>query len=1017
MRKAFFATFVFLCASFLCASVHSAAAQDERAVEGVVTDEATGAPLPGANVLVKGTSAGTATNAEGEYTLSVPVGSDSLTFSFVGYRAQTVAIRGRSEVNVQLTPAATQLDDVVKIGYGTESRRRLSTAVTSVSSEQIENVPVAGVDARLQGQAAGVQVTQNSGLPGTGISVRVRGTASINASSQPLYVIDGVPMHNRDFSQLDFGGQDISAVTGISPQQIASVDVLKGPTASAIYGSRAANGVVVITTKDGNYGARPTVTFDSYAGVQEVANMLDLLEPQEYVDYRNEAIANDRGESYSDDFGFVDDGVDNFTEYPTANTNWQEEVFRPAPVQSYELAVSGGGDRVRYHVSGEYFDQQGIVLGARYDRANVRVNLGFDASERLNVSTKIALSRESNHRIVNDNTVVGVLTNAIANPPMFPVRGEDGEYTSPDDGLEYANAVAIGKLNDAEALTLRALGNVKADYQITDALTLTARGGLDVLNLREDEYESGRVEGTYAASVDGIAKRAYTTASRYLAEGFLTYETVFGEDHDLSVVGGSSVEVNDTEDNFVRGESFGNEQFRNVGNTSNIVAGDGSLGEYNLVSFFSRASYSFDERYLLSASLRADGSSRFAANTKFGLFPSASVGWRIDQEAFMEDAEAVSNLKLRASYGLSGNDDVGNYGWQGTWESVNYNQTPGLAPGSIRNPDYSWETVRQFDIGLEAGLFEDRLSLAADYYRKKTLDMLLFKPLSYVSGFSGLNTNVGNMVNQGIELTLDTRNVVPDTEGGFAWNSSLNVSANRNEVTDLKATEAFTVGDFRQVNRVEEGEPLGAFYMIEFEGVDPETGDAIFDDVNEDGEITDADRQIVGSPHPDFTGGFSNELRWKGFDLSAMLYFNYGNEVFHASRVFTDDGGYYGDNKLAHVLDRWQEPGDQTNVPRASYDATSGARRISSRYVEDGSYLRIKNVTLGYTLPSSLIGDVGIQSARVYASGQNLYTFTEYMGLDPAVNYAGSNANVTLGTSFYTVPIPRTFQVGVSLKF
>ncbi len=1009
-----------LLVSLLC---WAPARAQQHTVSGTVTSAADGTPLPGVNVVLLGTSTGTATDARGDYTLALPSSDGVLVFSFLGYEEQSVEIEGRSEIDVVMDAATQLLDDVVVIGYGEETRRNLASATTSVSAAEIQNIPVAGVDAALQGKTSGVQVLQNSGTPGGGISVRIRGHASVDASNQPLYVIDGVPMVSEDVSQFGFGGQDITSVTNISPSDIASVDILKDAAATSIYGSRGANGVVMITTKRGRAG-RSQITFDSYVGTQNVIKELDLLSGREYIEFMNEAALNDDSDDV-DAFGNPDTMA--------VNTDWQNEVFRSAPIRSYNLALSGGDERTRYYLSGSHFDQQGVVIGSGYDRVNARANLDFNATDRLYLRTSLALSKEANQRIENDNTIRGVLTNAIANQPSVPVYNPDGTFTGTADGLAYPNGVAIGTLNHAEALTYRAVGNVTAEYRVLPGLRLNARAGTDVLNVREDEYRSPLVGGDYAESVGGISQSAYNLAVRYTAEGFATYGTKLAGVHDVSVTGGTSVEMNNSERNYIRAVNFGNDYFQYVGDGAEIEDWDGGFSENNLISFFSRGSYIYDSRYILTANIRADGSSRFGRENRFGVFPAVALAWQVAEEPFLSryigKGHVASDVKLRASYGLTGNQEIGNYTWRDAWTSTAYGGSPALWPSQLENPGLTWESTRQWDVGFDLALFGGRVSLVADYWDKHTSDLLYFRPLTVTTGFSGITSNIGEVDNKGVEFLLKTTNFRPARPGGFLWETSLNFSHYTNNVAELYEDEFIATG-FRSVNRATEGYPLGSFFMLKFLGVDPATGNAFYDNFDGGGtclaagtatEAEDAvfcdqdDVQFVGSPHPDFTGGLTNTFAFGGFDLNVFVLFSYGNEIFNATRAFADDGGSSLDNKLASVLDRWQQPGDVTDIPRASLDGDSGAGAITSRYIEDGSFLRLKTVTLGYALPEAIAARARARSLRVYVSTQNLVTITNYSGLDPESNSNGSGSNVALGTEFYTFPQPRTFTVGLTL--
>ncbi|PAP78420.1 SusC/RagA family TonB-linked outer membrane protein [Rubrivirga marina] len=1001
----------------------TAAWGQQHTVTGTVTSAEDGSPLPGVNVVLLGTTTGTATDAEGAYTLGVPTDEGVLVFSFIGYELQEVEIGGRSEIDVALEPSSQLIDDVVVIGYGEETRRNLASATTSVSAAELQNIPVAGVDAALQGKTSGVQVLQNSGTPGGGISVRIRGHASIDASNQPLYVVDGVPMISEDVSQFGFGGQDLTAVTNLSPSDIESVDILKDAAATAIYGSRGANGVVMITTKRGR-ATRSTITLDSYVGTQNVVRELELANAQEYVAFMNEAARNDNPNA-GDPFG--DPSA------VTTDTDWQGEVFRTAPIQSHSLAIRGGDERTRYYLSGSYFDQQGVVIGSGYERANARLNFDFNATNRLYLKSSLTLSREANNRIENDNTIRGVLTNAIANPPDVPVRNPDGTFTGTADGLAYPNGVAIGTLNTGEALTYRAIGNLTAEYSLLPGLRLNARAGADVLNLREDEYRSPLIGGDYAESVNGISQSAFTFSTRYTAEGFATYSSTFGDAHDASVTGGASVELNDTEDNYLRAVNFANDYFKSVGDAAEVEDYSGGFSTHNLVSFFSRGSYIYDGRYILTANVRADGSSRFGRENRYGVFPAVALAWQAAEEPFLERyvgaGRVLSDLKLRVSYGLTGNQEIGNYTWRDAWTSTTYGSQPAIWPVQLENPGLTWETTRQWDVGVDLGLFGDRVTLTADYWDKHTSDLLYFRPVTYTTGFAGISSNIGAVDNRGFEFLLKTTNVRSSRPRGLRWETSLNLSHYTNNVAELYSDEFISTG-WRSVNRAVEGYPLGAFFMLKFLGVDPATGNALYDNFDGGGVCLAAgtrtddeaavfcdgdDVQFVGSPHPDLTGGLTNTLAFGGFDLNVFALFSVGNEIFNATRAFADDGGASLDNKLAATMDRWQQPGDVTDVPRASRRGGSGAGAISSRFVEDGSFLRLKTVTLGYSVPEALAARVSARSLRIYASAQNVLTVTNYSGLDPESNMNGSGSNVALGTEFYTFPQPRTFTVGLTL--
>jgi TonB-linked SusC/RagA family outer membrane protein len=988
-----------------------ASAQASAIIQGSVIDSTSRRPVAGAQIVVVGTTRGALTDDAGRYTIrGVPAGQLTLRANRLGFapteRRIGVGVGETVTADFTLRAVATVLSEVVVTGYGTASRAEVSSAVAQVSGEAIANHPVAGVDAALQGKAPGVQVVQNAGNPGNGISVRVRGASSISAGNQPLYVVDGVPMVSDDLAQIGFGGQDLTAVTGLSPDEIESIDILKDAAAAAIYGSRGSNGVIQITTKRGRPG-RTRFSVNSYYGQQRVSNRVELLNAREYVEFFNEGARND---GYADDELPFTPGVDDAT-----NTDWPAVIMRSAPVADLSLAVNGGSERITYLLSGSFFDQTGILLGSDYDRANARLNVDFTANDRLSFRSSIGLARERWHRVLIDNTIEGAGTNALADQPTIPPRRPDGSYTdNSTDGLEYPNPLAVSLEWTSPATSLRALGGVDAMYDITDRLRLTGRFGADVNSFREREWNSPRAPDTYGASVNGVATQATNATTRFLTEAFLTFDPLRAATQRLTLTGGGGVEYNNTERTYVRGEGFGSDALQFPGSAGRIVEGDGNATAYNLVSGFARANYSLLDRYLVTASFRADGSSRFGQNNRYGFFPSASIGWVASDEPFLAGLKRLADLKVRASYGTTGNQGItNNFAYLGYFAKANFAGEPGISPSNFENPDLRWEQTSELDVGFDMSFLGGRIALIGDWYRKRTSDLLVSRPVSSTSGYTDVWDNVGNIENQGVELQVSATALQARTRGDFDWRVDFNVSHNRNRVTKLHRDEPFNSG-IRSANRVEVGHPIGAFHLIQFTGVNPQTGDAEFEDINGDGAINADDRLIVGSPHPDYWGGFRNQVAWMGFDFSTFLEFSQGQEVFNAIRIFADDGGYYFDNKLKHVLKRWRQPGDQTDVPRASYDGTSGARTISSRFIEDGSYVRLQEVTLGYRLPSQIAGVARFADARVYVSGRNLKTWTKYLGYDPDVNSNGSGSNISLGTDFYAYPRARTISFGVS---
>jgi TonB-linked SusC/RagA family outer membrane protein len=986
-------------------------------VRGTVTDSANAAPLEGALVTVVGTTLQAQTNQNGQYRLNgVPAGPAQVRVQLIGYSPteQTVTVTDGGEATADFVLAAgvAQLEEVVSVGYGSSVRANLSTSISSVSSEEIANQPIASVDGALQGKAPGVQVIQNAGNPGNGMSVRVRGMASISANSDPLYVVDGVPIVAGDISQLGLGGQTPAAISALSPDDIDHVDILKDAAATAIYGSRGSNGVVVITTKRGVEG-KTGVTFNSYVGSQSASKRLDLLTGPQYQVFFRESAVNDGYDP--DDAGIPGTGTG-------LNEDWQSAVLRSAPVSSAELGVSGGDERLRYRLAGTWFDQDGIVIPSGYRRVGGRLNLDFDPTSRLSLSTSLAITGEHNDRLEGDGSLEGIITNAIGESPSTPARLADGEFAGPDDaGLVYPNPVALAEFNPVRARTMSVIGNVEARLRIIPSLQYTSRIGLDLTNLKEDQFLSRKVNGSEGAGLGGSAKNGYSASNRYVVDNFLTLTPDLGRRSELQATAGGSVELTRTELNFIRGDGFSNDELTQVSNAAVISDYDGTKSRNNLVSFFARANYTLDRKYIFGGSVRTDGSSRFGPNNRWGFFPSASAAWVLSEESFLKGG-FFNFLKVRASYGLTGNQAISDFPWQGLISDANYGETPGSAPSNLANPNLKWESTKQVDLGTDMAVAKGRISLTADYYEKRTNDLLLQRPISGTSGFATVFDNVGSVLNKGWELGLTTVNIDSRKTDGFRWTTIFNVGRNVNRVTALFNNQPFNEG-IRDINRVAVGEPLGAFYTLRFLGVDPQTGDAIFDDRNHDGAITADDQTIVGSPWPDWTGGFTSTFTYKGLDLTGFLVVSQGAEIFNAMRIFADNGGCTFDNQFSNVLNRWRKPGDITDVPRASYDCASGADIISSRYVEDGSFWRLQDLTLGYRLPERVVGHFGFASARIYASVRNLFTSTDYTGYSPDVNSNGANnvdsgslatsSEIGLGTDFYAYPQPRTWTFGV----
>ncbi len=999
-------------------------AQEQGTITGTVTNAQSGAPLAGAQVSIRGTGLGILTNEEGVFLLlNVPAGRVEVRVEYIGYspEAQTVDVGAGQTVvlDFQMGVTAIELEELVATGYATATRREVSSAISTVRSLDLENPAVASLDAVLLGKAPGVQVTQNAGNPGNGITVRIRGSSSIEASNQPLYVVDGMPIYREDFAQLGFQGQDLNAITGLNPEEIESVDILKDAAAAAIYGSRGSNGVVLITTKRGAVtrgeggSGQPRFQFSSSYGLQEASKKIDMMNTAEWIEYH---AAGFRYDGYSE--SEIQDIWDAYGINNTYDTDWQEEVMRTAPISTTTLSMSGGTGRFNYLVSGSYFDQEGIILGSSYSRGNGRMNLDFQATDRLNVSTSVSVAKESNFRIVSDNSIASAVTNAIANEPWAPVYEADGTYSG---RASYANPVGIGKEDHGEALTIRTFGTVLAEYQVVPWLRASGRAGFDVLDLREERYNSPLILWGSGHGRDGRMTIANNQGRKTLLEGYLTADRSYGT-HDFTVTAGGSVERNTREQQYLRTDGFTSTELQYPTNAALVSGYDGTRWDHNLMSAFGRATWGWGNRLVVNGSLRTDGSSRFGPNSKWGTFPAASVAWFVGNETFMGDQDLITDLKLRLSWGKTGNESIGNFKYLGLYDTSNYGKYPGSAPDGIPNPDLAWEKTTEWNIGLDFSILSDRLGVVAELYKKETDDLLLDRPVTSTSGFTEVTANVGAIENRGWELSLRTVNMRADRPGSLEWTTDFSITHNENEVTKLYSPDPNLPGEpFGGTNRVEEGHPIGEFYMYHFEGVDPETGKGLFTDLDADGNRigtttspSSSDRMFVGTPHPKYYGGFRNRLRWAGFDLMAFFQYATGHKIRNGMRTYSDDGGYYWDNKFADALvDYWTPDNPNASKPAPSSSGRTGYRYNSDRRLEDASHVRLQEVTLGFTLPDRLAAAVRAQQVRLYLTGRNLYTWSDYTGYAPDVHSGGSSSGASfLAWDFYTYPLARTFTFG-----
>jgi len=993
-------------------------------ISGVVIAKEDNLPMPGVTIRVSGTSTGTQTDTEGKFKIDVSP-SSKIVASFIGYTTQEIPVTSQTRYTITLVAEARALQELVVVGYGEQNRRTVTGAISTVSAEQIKNIPSPSPDQLLQGRSPGVQVSAGSGEPGTSVMVRVRGATSINASSEPLYVIDGVPIVSQNLARTTMG-QPTNPLADINPSDIESMEILKDASATAIYGARAANGVILITTKRGKTG-KPTISISSYAGTSKAwrnPNELRIDGPT-FERLQNEASANNWTDTYGSITALNPAGVAYKPLYanPDAaiNTNWIDPIMQSGALYNIDASISGGSERIKYLVSANTFSQEGIMKPTKFDRKTFRVNLDFAASDAIKFGTSIFYSNSERNRIQNGNNTTSALANAFFYPSNIPIYNADGTYNRP----VWESPVAI--VNEMEYLmnTDRIIGNVFGDWKIANGLVFRTNWSIDNNYISENQYSNTNLIA--GAAVGGTATNSVVRDFNWINENVLTYQTRLAGKHNFNLLLGNTLQKNVNNGTSATGSGFPSNSFKTIASAA-VKNSTADQTAWGIASFFGRVNYDFKKKYLFTGNVRYDGSSRFGANHRWGMFPSASVGWAVTEENFMKNVKVISELKLRASYGVTGNQGgIGNFASLGLWGgqrgglrggggvtpgsggAAAYADYPGFNPIQLANPDLKWETTAQFDIGLDMGLFQDKLNVTLDYYNKQTKDMLLEVPVPRSTGYSTLIRNYGEMENKGFELGINASAIKTED---FSWDIAFNISKNKNLVKKLAAPiSAFT----RDYIRIEEGYPLFSFYVHEQIGVDEQTGNIVWNKGADDIFNVNTDRFILNrSAWPDFQGGITNSLKYKAFDLMAFFQYSYGNYVFNYNRFFFEHGGERTTGYSSQQLDRWQKPGDKTDVPRmarVNYDTNFRP----SRHVEDASYIRLKNITLGFTVPRTFTSKIGISSARLYVSGQNILTFTKYSGLDPEVSVSPSET--VQGVDQGVMPQPRLFMGGINLTF
>lgn len=980
-------------------------------VTGTVTDQKN-TPLPGVGVAVKGTTVGTFTNANGTFSIGAPSGEAVLIIKFLGYTTQEVKVGGRNTINVQLAEDTKSLSEVVVTGYGTTTKLEQTGSVVQVGAKDIENTQFTSVDKALQGRVAGLMSIAGSGQPGAAQQVRIRGVGSMTASSEPLYVVDGVPINSGDLSRIQ---QTSNALAGINPNDIESMTVLKDASAASIYGSRAANGVIVITTKSGKAG-KTKFRFDMERGYSEPGYLNKRNRPLTTEEYR-ELTAEGRvnagsSQTLEQALAYVDNTMITAAR-AGVSTNWLDEVTQVGVQQQYNLSASGGNDKTQFHIGAGYFEQEGSVINSYFERYSTNVNLKHKATERLSFNTNMMISYSSQKGETNGGTFRNPILAAYFLTPYLPAYNAEGKpsYSATDFSGIY-NPLAVAEYDSRIYGALKGIGSASAEYRILDNLKFTSKFGVDYNGIEEDLYYNPYFGD--ARNSSGQSYRYYTRYFNWVATNLLDYNLDILNDNSLvaNLKAGYEAQKSLYYSSNVSTTNLPPNTDITVPSAGSVLnTASGTNEGYTFTGLLAIGDISYKGRYVLSGSFRRDGSSRFSINNPYGNFWSVGAAWNVDQEPFMQSVPVVSQLKLRGSYGLNGNASIGNYAWRPTYgygATYNYNGLSGSAPSNVGNENLTWETNKPLDLGFDLGLFNNRLNVVFDWYSRKTTGLLMEQPISHTSGFPNFTNNVGAMKNSGIELELSG---TPVAFGDFRWDARFNISTNKNEVLNLVDGDIISSPFIRRV-----GENYYSFYVRQWAGVDPANGNPLWYTDETRTETTsiynDAERVIVGQSTPKYFGGVGSTFSFKGFSLDFLFYYSGGNLVRDSWASYTQGDGYNSSfNKVASQLDRWQKPGDITNVPKYVVGGNLSSNSLSDRFLYQGDYVRLRDLTLAYNLPSTLLEKIHMTSLRVYLSGTNLATWVKDKDLpyDPETYVTSSNN--------FDAYIPKTYTLGINVGF
>ncbi len=1039
----------------------------EKTITGKVVDDS-GSPLPGVTVIIDGTTTGSITDIDGNYSLPVKSDNDILVFSFVGYKSQEISLAGKTRIDIQLEPDVISLGEVIAIGYGTMKKSDLTGSVSNLSGEKLKESIVINPDQLMQGKVAGVQVQANSGAPGAANSIRIRGASSISNTNEPLYIIDGIPVSGEGTETSGFdwsggsNGQDfVNPLSSIAPGDIVSIDVLKDASATAIYGASGANGVVIVTTRRGQKG-KTRISYDGYVALQHRAEKMNMMDLPEFAEYQKQLY--EEGLMGTIDEAYLDPSL------LGNGTDWQDAVTDDAWMHNHNVSLNGGSEATQFAASVGYTWQDGILLSSDFKRYTGRINVDSKVNKFLKAGASLSYAR-TDQAIINNDGINGVVMQAALMPPSVPVYDFDGNYAGPEtvNGSSIYNPVALTKDQDNTLLVERVMGTLYGEFYPWKHLTVRSEFGIDRSNNInkgfKPSYEYGLLKNTNIM----IMQREYHSMY-WIWKNYATYNQTFGK-HTITFMAGNETKKSSWEGTQIIKDQLSSNDIRVITTDGELVTNSGWKDAISNVSVFGRLNYNYADRYLLTATMRADASSNFGSNYRWGYFPSFAAAWRVTSERFMENTQNwLSNLKLRLGYGQVGNSNIGSYLYGSTMQAFSSAFGTAYRMYNNANPDLKWEASVQYNAGIDLGLFDSRINLTVDAYYKTIKDLLLQPSVSPVLGGSDyidIQTpymNIGKVDNKGIDISLNTQNIQGNN---FSWSSNVTFSLNRNEVKGLDNLGTPIYGKldwysaFQTVSMITEGEPIGVFYGYKTDGLytdaedlrnspRPENvnihrttgswiGDIKFKDISgpdgtPDGIISEYDQTVIGDPNPDFTFGFTNTFDYKNWELSISLTGSVGADILNYVRVKTEGLTSQWDNQDAAVLNRAHlayTDGDNTNasdadncyltnpdakLPRWSVNDINGNNRMSDRWIEDGSYLRIQNISLSYSFPTKWIKYIGMSNCKVYFNAQNVYTFTDYSGLDPEIGSYNQDvglSNVDMGR----YPSPRVFTLGANITF